>query len=154
MLLEKETSPGGGQEAAEKARVEKSEPLLESPGIAAMSKEAPAETLEAVAVSEERSVAATEATPAEAVTADVATAVPAAPIDTTPVAQAPVEATSVPTVVAELEQPIVRTMAPQRDDRADARQKLGAALDSVMWALLLTTVVLWAATALFSRQRR
>ena len=152
-VLEKEARVTGEQEVTEKAQAAKPEMLLESPGIAAMSKESPAATPEVVAVAEERAVAATDAMPAEGAAADVATAVPVAPIDATPVAQAFVEATPVPTVVVELERPSVRTMASPRDDRADARQRLGAALDGVMWALLLTTVVLWAATALSSRRR-
>ena len=149
VLLEKEATVGEGQEVAEKSRTEEPAALLEAPGIAASSKEAPEATPEAMVVSEERAVEAADATPGETVAAD------AAIIAATPAAQAMVEATPATMVVAEREfDTIANTQSSEQSDRARARVSLGAVLDGLMWALLLATVVLWAATALFGRQRR
>jgi anti-sigma factor RsiW len=67
------------------------------------------------------------------------------------------QAEAAPTVVA-AEQPMVRGVqaAPivERTQVVDTRQRIGMALQNVMWALLLATVVLWAATALMTKRRR
>lgn len=79
-----------------------------------------------------------------------------APIPTdSPTPQAPARTREEATVVAEA-QPVAPTKeyGLAAEGTADSRQRLSVVLNSVMWALLVSTIVLWAATTILHKQRR